>query len=252
MSSSLIRATALVAFALISASANAQQRPVNDTGVIACTNEAWAQVTCESVNATLPGQDAAFGRDALAVAGGLNKVGSGRRGFDLTKIGMDGSVVPANAPWGNSVGQFRCVRDNTTGLVWENYREARFWRDANPATNGGFVGAENISNSTQEYSELANTTARCNRTTWRLPTARELLSIASFETSSGLGWGDFGFLNQLTNTPISFWTSQSNPAYPEHALLVMFNRGDFPAVTRKVEGHTNKTVAEWTVLVSSQ
>lgn len=252
MSSNLIRATALVALVLSCASVNGQQRPVNDTGVISCTNEAWAQVTCESVNATLPGQDAAFGRDALAVAGGLSKVGSGSRGFDLTKIALDGTVVSASAAFGNAANQFRCVRDHTTGLVWEAYAEVKAWRDSNPATNGGFVGAELAGNTTDVHIAAANSSSRCNRNTWRLPTVRELLSMASFERTNGIFWADVGFFNSVNSG--SLWTSQTNPAYPEHAFQVgLVNHVAYPdAVLRKVDGATNKTAGNWTVLVSSQ
>lgn len=255
MSSSLIRPTALVAFALIGASASGQQRPVNDTGVISCTNEAWTQVTCESVNATLPGQDAAFGRDAMAVAGSLTKTGSGRRGFDLTKIAADGSVALATATFGSAVGQYRCVRDNTTGLVWEAYAEIRQWRDPNPATNGGFVGTENIGNTTDAYVTEANSGAgaRCNRTTWRLPTARELLSITTFESKDRLLLADSSFFNSGLST--YFWTSQTNPAFPEHAFVVTLvdNGNPYPnPVLVKVVAETNKVLSQRAILVSSQ
>lgn len=255
MSSRIFRAATLAAFALICASANGQQRPLNDTGVISCTNQGWGAVTCESVNATLPGQDAVFGRDALSVVGSLGKTGTGRRGFDLTKIGADGSAAPATAAFGSAAGQFRCVRDNTTGLVWEAYAEIRSWRDPNPATNGGFIGTENIGNTTDAYVAAANAnpSGRCNRTTWRLPTARDLLSMATFELTDRLWWGDSNFFNSVPTAYL--WTSQTNPAYPEHAFLVILANNGFAypaAVVSKLVNVTNKVAGQYTVLVSSQ
>ena len=127
MPSPLIRAAALAVITLTCATANGQQRPVNDTGVITCTNEGWGG-SPESVNATLPGQDAVFGRDALSVVGNLTKTGTGRRGFDYTKLGNDGGVVLPAATFGDSAGQYRCVKDNTTGLVWNGTAAVRYWR----------------------------------------------------------------------------------------------------------------------------
>lgn len=249
MPSNFIRTVVVVALALSSMGANAQQRPVNDTGVISCTNEGWAGVTCESVNITLPGQDAVFGRDALSVVGSLNKTGSGRRGFDLTKIGADGSVVPATAGFGNAAGQYRCVRDNTTGLVWEAYAELHYWRDPNPATNGGFIGTENSGDTTDAYVSAANSnpSGRCNRTNWRLPTVRELLSAASFERTNGLGWGDYAYFNSVQEAWL--WSAQTDPARPELVSMVALTWGGATPTSVQM---FSKLSRQWTVLVSSQ
>lgn len=263
MPSRLIQTAAVVALALASIGATAQQRPVNDTGVISCTNETWAGVTCESVNATLPGQDAAFGRDAMSVVGSLNKTGAGSRGFDFTKIGVDGSVVAATATFGAAAGQYFCVRDNTTGLVWQASGAVRVWRDPNPATNGGFVGAENAGNTTDEYIAAENTANRCGTSRlWRLPTVRELLSVVAFSNPSAVWWGDFGFFGGLPNTQYALWTSQTNPAFPEYALMVVVSYpgcvayagcyGSYPNAVLRKDSNATKTTGQWTVLVSSQ
>ena len=274
MSSSLIRATALVAFASICVNAHGQQRPVNDTGVISCTNEAWGAVSCESVNATLPGQDAVYGRDALSIVGGnLNKVGTGRRGFDFTKIRLDGAVAAATATFGSGAGQYQCFRDNTTGLLWDAAAGNRSWRDPNPSTNGGFVGVEVAGNTTDVYIVETNTSNRCDRANWRLPTVREILSLMSLEVATAVWWADISFIGGYPgggadNLPSAYgvWTSQTNPAYPEHAFVVVPSKpgaclpyypyscsGNNPnAVVRKEEGSTNKSTAKFTILVSSQ
>lgn len=271
MASSIFRAAALAAFALICAYANGQQRPVNDTGVASCTNEGWGAVTCESVSTTLLGQDAIFGRDAMSQVGSLTKAGSGRRGFDLTKIGSNGVGVDAAATFGTSAGQYQCFRDNTTGLLWDAAANATSWRDPNPATNGGFIGVELAGGTTDVYIAGTNTSNRCNRATWRLPTVRELLSLVSFDSSTAVWWGDFsfkgGYPGGATNTSTyGIWTSQTNPAYPEHAFVVVLSQpgiclpffpytcsGNSPdSVRRKEQGTTNKSAANRTILVSSQ
>jgi len=255
MPSRLIQTAAVVALALASIGATAQQRPVNDTGVVSCTNEGWVPVTCESVNVTLPGQDAVFGRDALSVVGSLNKTGTGRRGFDMTKLGNDGVAVLATASFGDAAGQYRCVKDNTTGLVWNGTTAVKYWRDPNPATNGGFVGAETLGNTTDAYVSAENGASRCARTTWRLPTVRELLSIGSFENASKFVWGDESMLFPVNGAYL--WSSQTNPAYPEHAFLVVIVQNTSPTpypvvVEGRVDGRTNKNIGQYTLLVSSQ
>ena len=56
---------------------------------------------------------ATHGRDALARAGQLQKVGGGEAGFDFTKLDANGNALPASAT------SWDCVRDNVTGLIWE-------------------------------------------------------------------------------------------------------------------------------------
>jgi hypothetical protein len=65
---------------------------LNDTGVTWGGNaQTGNNTTC--TGAVISAQDCSHGRDAKAVAGTLTKVGSGRAGFDFTKLGSTGNVL---------------------------------------------------------------------------------------------------------------------------------------------------------------
>lgn len=172
---------------------------LNDTGFFTCGNYAYEPegtgsghsnwLACEEVGATAntagedehgnpvpAGQDANFGRDAMAMdSGGLSKLGGGAAGFDFTKLGADGAPLKIqHAAWDSdgdeaSGTRWSCVRDNRTGLVWElkvdddgdkHHRDERYtWDEA-----GDFVGDVNLA-------------GLCGANDWRLPTVQELLNI---------------------------------------------------------------------------
>lgn len=160
--------------------ATAQAGALNDTGVTSCSN-GTATVACSSVDATHPGQDASFGRDAAAATGALTKVGSGPAGFDFTKLSMDGTVVSDSAAMGSAAGQHACTRDNVTGLVWDVLKGMAVvaWYVPDSAVNGGNPGSMNQGPGidTNSYLATANSNNQCGGTGWRLPTVRELLSV---------------------------------------------------------------------------
>jgi hypothetical protein len=84
---------------------------LNDTGLTECLNEDMALISCPS--SYYIGQDAEFGRDALAKSNELAKVGTGDAGFDFTKLDANGE------PLDESATEWSCVKDNLTGLIWE-------------------------------------------------------------------------------------------------------------------------------------
>ena len=183
---------------------------LNDTGVTSCSN-GTTTVACSSVDATYPGQDASFGRDAAAATGALTKVGSGPVGFDFTKLDISGAVVADSAVMGSSAGQHACTRDNVTGLVWDVLKgsTAVYWYDPNAATNGGNPGSSASTNNTNAWILAANASNQCGGSGWRLPTVRELLSI------SDLGQANRppGYFAPPAGCPVSnyglVWTSQT-------------------------------------------
>ncbi len=169
---------------------------LNDTGIDWCTENiitpgTWTQpVVCALFQwgANLWGlqQDGYFGRDALAAAGTLNKIGSGMAGFDFTRINL-----------GNNGTTWDCVQDNVTGLMWEikstdpthlRYQDHTYsWYNPDASTNAGNAGSDLGSNcvgvadvtrcNTQSYAEAVNRAKLCGYSDWRLPNIDELQSL---------------------------------------------------------------------------
>ena len=122
----------------------------------------------------------------------------------FTKIANNGAVLPANAVLGDQANDWACVRDDTTGLMWEvktvdSALRDRAWTytpyDSNPLTNGGWIGyrdstsgdcvrakmAEKSCN-TEAYVQAVNASRLCGFDDWRLPRLTELVSVASETT----------------------------------------------------------------------
>ena len=90
---------------------------LNDTGIT------WGGNYPSGNNAgctgeTIGEQDCSHGRDALAAAGNLTKVGGGMAGFDFTKLDANGNPL-ANQNQDYPTQPWHCVKDNQTGLIWE-------------------------------------------------------------------------------------------------------------------------------------
>lgn len=169
---------------------------LNDTGIVKCVNEDQVQQVCPQ--ASLPGQDAQSGRDAST---NLAKRGGGVAGFDWTKIDSAGKpLAKQGLAWSESgdelVGtHWSCIQDNITGLVWEiketNPNHPRYfghtysWWMASEALNGGFAWHTSPGTctgvtpcETQSYVDWVNQQGLCGHNDWRLPSVRELVSIA--------------------------------------------------------------------------
>ncbi|HKJ21734.1 MAG TPA: hypothetical protein VKA13_01480 [Gammaproteobacteria bacterium] len=93
---------------------------LNDTGIITCAIVSAKHLPCEdSATGTdqYPVQDAEFGRDIIAEARLLNKVGAGDAAFDFTRMVNGAPLTHQTTPYATT--RWDCVRDNVTGLVWE-------------------------------------------------------------------------------------------------------------------------------------
>jgi hypothetical protein len=185
---------------------------LNDTGIDWCANDTTNHLPCPV--SSHPGQDGEHGRDALARAGQLQKVGGGAAGFDFTKLAANGNALPASAT------SWDCVRDNHTGLIWEvkttsglRSRDHTYtWYDPNsPDGNPGTANGGNCTGSacdTTGFVQAVNSQGLCGASDWRMPTRRELLGMV-----------DYGRFNPaidpgyFPNTPSSnFWSA--SPSLP--------------------------------------
>lgn len=81
---------------------------LNDTGLTSYSDGVVGDLAFEP--SSHPGQDASFGRDA----DGAQLSTDGHAGFSYTKLDLNGNPLPSSAS------SWSCVRDNVTGLVWEN------------------------------------------------------------------------------------------------------------------------------------
>jgi hypothetical protein len=169
---------------------------LNDTGIVTCANETQIQQPCPQKG--LEGQDAEYGRDVGKYS---TKKGAGFAGFDWTKLDAKGKpLADQTKDWldGGSEAEgtrWSCVVDNVTGLMWEiketDPNHTRFaghtyswWMDAEKL-NGGFqhhftpgtcVGLDVCE--TQAYVNWLNVQTHCGYGDWRLPSIRELSSLA--------------------------------------------------------------------------
>ncbi|MBA5248113.1 MAG: DUF1566 domain-containing protein, partial [Gammaproteobacteria bacterium] len=174
---------------------------LNDTGITWGGNYPSGNNT-NCTGTTITAQDCQHGRDAKATAGRLTKIGAGSAGFDFTKLDSDGNTLsPSATDW-------RCVKDNHTGLVWEvktisNLHNKNNWYNA------------------QVFVNRVNTAGLCGKYDWRLPDRNELHSIV-----------DYGRYNPSIDTgyfpntsPGYFWSSSPRSSYSYGAWVVSFGNG---------------------------
>lgn len=244
-------------FATLSPTAQAASLP--DTGQTLCDNGANALVACSNTNtgdaSTMPRQDARFGRDPANAAGVVTKVGGGAAGFDYTQLDSSGvalgspSTDYATTPWD-------CVQDNITGLMWEvktddgGLRDKDWtytWYSSNTATNGGNAGAadggdncfDNARCDTEKYVADVNSANLCGHSDWRLPSKRELQTLAHLgvgipaidstyfpNTNASVFWSASSYVPVLTRAwNVNFYDGNGNANNKTSNVYVRLVRG---------------------------
>jgi hypothetical protein len=188
---------------------------LNDSGQRFCYGDSWTD--CNEANAgdqaARPRQDGRFGRDAMAEAGLLDKIGGGNAGFDFTPLDAAGQPiaivdgVPEFAP--------ACVRDNVSGLVWE------VKTPENGSRNFTRGGAFNYASTTNSQGGL------CGFSDWRVPDRRELFSIV--DNFSRFKAFDERFFPNTTPTTVAaatlYWTNEVYHANPTYGWTITFLTG---------------------------
>jgi hypothetical protein len=163
-----------------------------DTGQTWCADANGTTIPCAGT-----GQDGELGLDSNSAT---NTALDGAAGFSYLKLGSTGKPLPASAT------SWDCVRDNITGLVWENKVAASntahlrssahqyTWYSTDSANNGGSSGSTGTNTcnatptgslcNTEAYVAAVNAAALCGKTDWRLPTREELRSIVNYGASN--------------------------------------------------------------------
>lgn len=206
---------------LAAASGDAGSRPLNDTGMSQFHTSSATVPGGEPLDH--PGQDASLGRDAARMDGVLPRQGGGRAGFDFTKLDAAGQPLAIqDQAWLRDVDGFdagdpaagtrwHCVRDNTTGLVWEvktrrapadlfdlQWTYSWFSSAVRPdgtanGNNGGNAGGANLGTcldrhdpvdnpsgnfcDTAGYVAAVNAVGLCGANDWRMPSRAELAGL---------------------------------------------------------------------------
>ncbi len=188
---------------------------LNDTGVVSCANETNVNQPCPVPSR--PNQDADQGRDAAARNGTLAKTGFGPAGFDFTKLDANGD------PLADGATTWSCIRDNVTGLIWEvpansgltSAENTYTWHQPDPLLNGGDPGRPNggvctgSQCDTDAFIQALNAAGLCGFQDWRLPTRRELFSLADFSRVDP-AIPDSAFPNTPTYFNPYYWSSNTN------------------------------------------
>lgn len=167
-------------------------------------------------------------------------------GFGFTKIASNGQPLAIqNASWNwNAAGseaagtKWDCVRDNLTGLVWENKSDDNGLRDkdwiytwyhSDNSKNGGNAGTPNGGTcangtgcDTEKFVKAVNTAGLCGYNDWRMPSLAELKNIVDLERVSPAIDPDF-FPTTLSSW---YWSASPRAANADDAWNVDFYDGN--------------------------
>ncbi len=195
-------------------------RAVPATGQTKCYDNS-AEIACPATGQPFFGQDATYKINPPS----------------YIKLDERGSMLP------DSAASWSMVLDNVTGLIWEtkgleNYADPHagentyYWRDTNPATNGGDPGApaprpkSGFNGYTEEFIKALNSAGFGGYRDWRMPTVAELASLVDYENRApGPARIHRYFRDREDTMPGQFWTSATVAGNPHAAWYVDFYDG---------------------------
>ena len=175
---------------------NALAWPVPDTGQTKCY-DTYGNVfdPCPSPGQAFYGQDASYTINPMS----------------YNKLDADGTELPDDA------GTWVMVRDNVTGLIWENKTNdgtihdkdnTYTWYDSNPESNGSDPGTPGDGATTFDTEQFINALNAANyggQHDWRMPSFKELASIINYSIPDP---GPIIDVDYFSNTAASgYWSS---------------------------------------------
>jgi len=195
---------------------------LNDTGISAAQcyqldSNALVACTGEAAQALNKKQDGMMGRDLTQ-----NNSSDGHLGFSFTKISATGAALPVTA------GSWACVKDNVTGLLWENKTADGGLHDGSHRyTNySADYGSGNLGAASDASGFVAavNQQGLCGASNWRLPSADELQSIVDYGVAYPGPTIDSAFFPNTQN--YAFWSSSPYVGGADYAWGVYFGDGN--------------------------
>lgn len=129
------------------------------------------------------------------------------------------------------VTKWAMIRDNVTGLIWENKTDdgsihdkdtTCTWYDPDPSTNGGNAGTQGSGMDTKAFIDELNAANFGGYSDWRLPTAKELSWIANANRIDPAVNTAY-FENTMS---YHYWSSTTSARKPQSAWTVFFATGD--------------------------
>ena len=240
--SPLLRRACALAWLLAALTARAAGLP--DTGITTCYNDTVADgVAASSASSiakdggTHPRQDCRYGRDPAAATGDFAKTGAGAKGLDYTKIANNGTTLTAGVALDVNPTDWACTQDNITGLMWEvktatglrSSAHTYTWYSSTASSNAGNAGTVGAGSTcqttghcdTEKFVTDVNTATLCSYSDWRMPSLRELLTLALLEGTSPRIDPTY-FPNTMASV---YWSASSYVPFPADAWYVGFNVG---------------------------
>jgi hypothetical protein len=152
----------------------------------------------------------------------------------FTKLDDHGNDLPDDAE------DWLMVRDNVTGLIWE-VKQAKddiqdytnphdsdntyTWYDTNPETNYGYTGTYNDGKNTEMFIKQINASRFGSFGDWRLPSIKELASLAALERYFPAIYQFYFRGIQYGGLSAFYWSSTSSAGYTGDAWGVDFRFG---------------------------
>lgn len=187
-------------------------------------------------------QDDSYGQDSTQ--GGDDT--DGVAGFRFTKLDANGNPLANQAVvWNNDNpdSQWKCVKDEATGLMWEvkrpviggfdSFTNTITWYDPDPGSNGGDSVRLEIANedcngldcNTMYFAAQRNLEKLCGKTGWRVPNIEELRSLAfygAFESAGSTVAIDANYFPG-NRSDLYFWSSTTVAGNVERAFAMSYD-----------------------------